>query len=354
MKILQIVPEFGLAGAEIMCENLTNSLIKMGHEVVVVSLYDYHSPITDRLEKNGVKLKYLGKKLGLDIGIIKQLRTVFKQEHPDVIHTHLYILKYCFLASLGMRVRMVHTVHNVAKKENGKLDRIFNGLCFRINKVTPVALTELVKTSILEEYRVDCNKVPIVFNGIPLERCLKKQNYSLGDKIKILHIGRYSDAKNHPELIKAISVLHQSYPNIELHLVGKGLLKEKVAEAISRYDASKYVIEHGTTSNPYEFLYNADIFVLPSKYEGMPMTLIEAMGSALPIVASKVGGIPDMIEDNKEGLLCSPDAEDIAKKIARLIEDQELREDLGRAAYEASKRFSSEKMAKEYEIIYLH
>lgn len=353
MKIIQVMPEFGLAGAEIMCENLTNSLIKRGHEVVVVSLYDYHSPITDRLERNGVKVEFLGKKSGLDIGIIKQLRTVFKQERPHVIHTHLYLLKYCFLASYGMNVRMVHTVHNVAKKENNKLNRLFNGYCFRNNRVTPVALTELVKATIIEEYGLDCNKIPVVFNGISLERCLIKQHYSIGAKIKILHIGRYSDAKNHTELIKAISVLHQTYPNIELHLVGDGVMKNRVSDVISQYNARDFVIEHGTISNSYKYLHEADIFVLPSKYEGMPMTLIEAMGTALPIVASRVGGIPDMIKDNAEGLLCTPDAEDIVKKIRLLIENQDLRTKLGQAAFKAANKFSSERMAKEYEKVYL-
>lgn len=353
MKIIQVMPEFGLAGAETMCENLTNSLIKMGHEVVVISLYDYHSPITERLEAAGVKIEYLGKKPGIDVGIIRKLRKVFKHESPDIIHTHRYLLKYCFVAACGIDVRMVHTVHNVAKKENNRFDRIINGYCFRRKKVTPVALTELVKESILDEYGLKGSDVPVVFNGIPLDRCVKKNGYILGDKIKILHIGRYSDAKNHSELIKAIALLHQNYPNIELHLFGEGVLKDKVKEAICESCASEYVIEHGTTSNPYKYLHESDIFVLPSKYEGMPMTLIEAMGTALPIVASKVGGIPDMIEDNKEGLLCIPNADDILKKIARLIENQDLREILGRAAYEAANKFSSAKMAKEYERIYL-
>lgn len=353
MKIIQVIPEFGLAGAEIMCENLTNSLIKMGHEVLVVSLYDYHSPITDRLEGKGIRVEYLGKKSGLDLSIIKRLRKFFKRERPDIIHTHLYILKYCVIACLGMKVRMVHTIHNVAKQENNKLDRLFNGYCFRKNKVIPVALTRLVKDSILEEYGLEEINVPIVFNGIPLDCCIKKQVYSFGKKIKILHIGRYSDAKNHTELIKAISLLHHIYPNVELHLVGEGNLKDKVKELIYEFNASEYVFEHGTTSNPYRFLHDADIFVLPSKYEGMPMTLIEAMGTALPIVASNVGGIPDMIEDNKEGLLCTPVAGSIVEQLVRLIEDNHLRENLGKAAFESSDKFSSAKMAEEYEKIYL-
>lgn len=352
MKIIQVMPEFGLAGAETMCENLTNALVKKGHKVMVVSLYNYYSPITERLEANGVKIEYLGKKSGLDVSIIKKLRKVFKREVPDVIHTHLYLLKYCFLASYGMNVRLVHTVHNVAKEENNRLDRMINGYCFRHKKVTPVALTDLVKESILDEYGLNAKDVPVVFNGIPLERCVKKLDYMLGERIKILHIGRYSDAKNHPELIKAVASLHQSYPNVELHLIGEGVLKDKVKESIQQCNAGEYVYEHGTTSNPYKYLHESDIFVLPSKYEGMPMTLIEAMGTALPIVASRVGGIPNMIEDNKEGLLCDPNADDIVRALTRLVEDADLRKNLGNAAFKSADRFSADEMAKNYERVY--
>ena len=353
MKIIQVIPAFVLAGAEIMCENLTRSLVKLGHDVVVVSLYDYHSPITERLESVGIKIEFIGKRLGVDVGVIGRLRDVFRRESPDIIHTHLYLLKYCFIASFGMKVGIVHTFHSVAQKENNRIDRMINGFCFKSRKVTPVALTDLVKDSIIDEYGLKANNIPVVFNGIPLSRCKRKTNYFLGDKVKILHIGRYSDEKNHLELIKAIILLHESYPNTELHLVGDGVMKNRVSDVISQYNARDFVIEHGTISNSYKYLHEADIFVLPSKYEGMPMTLIEAMGTALPIVASRVGGIPDMIKDNAEGLLCTPDAEDIVKKIKLLIENQDLRTKLGQAAFKAANKFSSERMAKEYEKVYL-
>ena len=91
MKIIQLMPEFGLAGAETMCENLTCELISRGHDVLVVSLYDYHSAITDRLEKKCVRIVYLGKKPGLNLSVIGKLRRVLKSFNPDIIHTHRYL-----------------------------------------------------------------------------------------------------------------------------------------------------------------------------------------------------------------------------------------------------------------------
>ena len=93
MKIIQVIPMFGLAGAETMCENLTLALINQGHDVKVVSLYDYHSAITDRLEKSNVSISYLGKKKGWDNTIIPKLIRLFRKEKPDIVHSHLYAIK---------------------------------------------------------------------------------------------------------------------------------------------------------------------------------------------------------------------------------------------------------------------
>ena len=94
MKIIQIMPEFGLGGAEIMCENLTYGLKKSGHTVIVVSLFDYHSPITKRMEQNNIDIRYMNKRSGLDLSMIFRLIKLFSKEKPDVIHTHRHVLQY--------------------------------------------------------------------------------------------------------------------------------------------------------------------------------------------------------------------------------------------------------------------
>ena len=104
MKIAQIMPEFGLAGAEIMCENLTYELLNAGHDVVVVSMYDYHSAITERLEQTGVEIRYLGKKPGLDVSMIPKMTKVFLETGIEVVHLCVHPLYYCFPAT---RVLMV-------------------------------------------------------------------------------------------------------------------------------------------------------------------------------------------------------------------------------------------------------
>ena len=101
-------------------------------------------------------------------------------------------------------------------------------------------------------------------------------------------------------------------------------------------------------SNVYPYLHDADIFTLPSIYEGNPMTIIEAMGTGLPIVASRVGGIPDMIHDGESGILVEPEPRAVCDALARMVEDGALRRRLGENAKAQSRQFSAEHMAEDY------
>lgn len=352
MKIFQVLPEFGIGGAEIMAENLTNELIRIGHHVIVISLYNYSSIITDRFESSKIDIRYLGKKAGLDISIIPKLRSIIKQEHPDAIHTHRYVLQYVAPAAFGLNTRIIHTVHSVAQKENTKMARIFNNFIFKLKMAIPVALTEQVKDTIVEVYDIKRERIPVIYNGIPLQKCTQKTDYNFGNNIHLLHVGRYAEPKNHIEMIKAICQLHAFESRIILNLVGEGPLKDDISAIIKSNHAESYIIQHGPTNNVFDHMNKADIFILPSIYEGMPITLIEAMGSGIPILASNVGGIPDMIENAKEGILCTPDAYGIISKIKEMILDKDLREFIGKQAYIASKKFSVEKMAKKYVKLY--
>ena len=151
MKIVQVMPEFGLAGAEIMCENLTYELTKMGHSVTVISMYDYHSSITTRLEKEGIDVRYLAKKPGLDLSMVRKIKKILKETNADVVHTHRYCAQYAVPAAIlaGVKHR-VHTIHNIAQKENGRLARKLNRFFFKHCHVIPVALSELIRESIVK------------------------------------------------------------------------------------------------------------------------------------------------------------------------------------------------------------
>lgn len=353
MKVIQIMPEFGLAGAEIMCENLTMKLAERGIDVVVVSLYDYYSAITDRLEKQGIKVCYLNKRPGLDWRMIAKLYKLFRQEKPDVIHTHLYVMQYAVWAAMLADVKKrVHTVHNIAEKETTAVAQKLNWIFYHFYHVTPVALSKEIQFTVTERYHLPQEKVPVVYNGIDLGRCIVKKSYESNGKLQFLHIGRFVEAKNHFLLIEAFARVYRSNPDTELVLVGAGPLEAKVREKVAEAGLTDSVIFAGIKENVYPCLNEADVFVLPSLYEGMPMTIIEAMGTGLPVVATNVGGIPSMIDTGESGLLVDVDVDALVEAMQRLM-DQKLRRTLGmKARKRAETVFSSDEMCESYCEIY--
>ena len=114
------------------------------------------------------------------------------------------------------------------------------------------------------------------------------------------------------------------------------------------------VLFHGSQSNVYPYLHSADIFLLPSRFEGMPMTIIEAMGTGLPVVASAVGGVPDMLRNGESGILVSQEPRSVADAVEQLLQKESLRKNLGENARADSRQFSAEHMAEAYCNIYTH
>lgn len=351
MKILQVIPYFCFGGAETMCENLTYALKAMGHEVQVVSLYNDRTPIAARMEEAGVQIIYLDKKLGLDVSMVGKLRKIMMQFQPDVVHTHLNIIKYAALAAkLAGVKRCVHTVHNVADKEaESRSQMLINGTYFRLGWSVPVALSPLVKQSILDFYNL--KDAPMVYNGVDLSRCMQKTDYSLHGPT-LIHVGRFNEQKNHECVLAAFQIILKAYPDATLKLLGDGERMEEIKKLAAAMGIAQRVIFVGSTTDVYPYLQEADVFMLPSKYEGMPMTVIEAMGTGLPIVASNVGGLSDMIDDGRSGFLVDVDAKATAEAVLKLLQSQSLRESFGREAKADSNQFSAQTMAEEYLKLY--
>ncbi len=354
MKIVQIIPSFGLGGAEIMCENLVYSLAKQGHLVEIISLYTLRTPISERLEQRGFEILYLGKNRGIDLSMIPKIAKELSKIKPNVIHMHLDTAKYVYPAVKRVKINAVcvYTVHNMADKDSFGLSCKVNKFLFKRNIMHPVALSSIVQESIASFYGLDKTCIPIVYNGIDLNKCIKKNTYDLGEFVKIIHVGRFSEQKNHKGLLLAFSKIHNIFPNSILQLIGEGndrMKMEEYAKSLGIRDKVQFL---GLQSDVYSFLSQADLFVLPSIYEGIPITIIEAMGSGMPIVATAVGGVPDMLEDNKNALLVDIDTESIVNSCVKLLKNKKMRKQLGQNALNASNKFSSDFMAEQYCRVY--
>lgn len=355
LNVLLVMPEFGLAGAETMCESLANELSMDSYiRVTIASLFTFHSAITDRLEQNGIKVYYLGKKRGVDISVVFKLFKIIKDNNINVIHTHRYVMPYAIPAAILGRVAIrVHTVHNIASKELLPAQRKFASLCYKFLSVTPIAISPQVKKTIADEYRLPLGRIPMIFNGSDLSKCIVKTDYGIKDGIlHILHIGRYMEVKNQDLTIKTICLLIKNGFRVECSFIGGGDKEEyyrNIARGLGVNDICHFL---GLQSNVYPYLHEADVFILPSKYEGMPISLIEAMGTGLPIIASNVGGVPDMITNGESGVLIEPNETDLYNAIIQLYTDIRLREKLGKGALKKAQIFSSSQMASNYISVY--
>lgn len=353
MKIMQVIPLLELAGAETMCENLTYELMKMGNDVSVVSLYDYNSKLSERMEKHGVKIYYLKKKEGLDLRTVWELSKIIKKIKPNIIHTHLYALKYAAFASRLAGVKaIVHTVHNIAEKEVSRKEQKLNYLLYKFFGVTPVSLSAEIQKTVMTRYKLSTEKTPVVFNGINIDNCIEKNGKTDKKVINYIHIGRFSKQKNHELLIKSFFKVYEEDKNVRLMLVGCGELESYIYKIIKELGLNDVVSMLGQRTDIYKLLSEADVFVLSSTYEGMPMTIIEAMGTGLPVISTNVGGISSMIEDNRTGILVNADVSELASAMLKM-RDEAYRDSLGKKArIKAKEEFSSKKMAENYLEIY--
>lgn len=353
MKIMQVVPEFRFGGAETMCANLSIELKKRGHEVLVVGLYRYESAITKRLTDSGIEVVFLDKKPGLDPLLVGRLVRLMRSFRPDAVHTHLYAAKYAqFAAILAGVHHRVHTIHNMAQKDGGRADHKLNRILFRHFGVIPVSLSVAIRQTVTALYGIPQEMSPVILNGVPLEKCgSKAENAEFTGRF--IHVGRFSKQKNHEMLIPAFIEAHKTHNQIELFLFGEGELEESCREMVTQRNAQDYIHFCGVTGDVYSQLARADVFLLPSLWEGIPITIIEAMGTGLPIIASRVGGVPDMLEDGVSGLLIDPEPEQLTRAIEALAEDADLRAKLGSQARLRADAFSASTMARAYEQAYM-
>lgn len=365
MQILQITPSLYNGGGEIFAFQLSETLAQHGHHVRLLSVTepDPRSPLIRRLNSAPFEFISLGKKsgTGVDLRIPFGIRASAQTWKPDIIHTHLRALAYSLLLTPESAIKF-HTVHSIASKECSRNTRILYKALFSTGW-QPVAISHTVGKSIQELYNLA--SVPQVDNGVqqPMFNAADAHDLRIELGIKnskrlIVHIGRLIETKNQLALLNAFERIAESNHDVHLALVGNdpviGEPYRRVLEnrcAAMRQHITRRVHMLGVRGDIGNILKIADIFVLCSRYEGLPLTLLEAMSFGLKCVCTKVGGIPDAIDANS-GWLVEPDNEDELVQALQeaLTEKSNHRGKAAHAVFEA--RFSMRRCAEAYETLY--
>ncbi len=218
-----------------------------------------------------------------------------------------------------------------------------------------IAVSNIVKRAVLDETFVPENKVVVIYNGIDDSDFSLNRENRLDGKIQIIYVGRVIKSKGLFVLIKAIK--NMGHKDFVLKIVGDGDDLEKLKAYVVKSGLVECVKFIGRISyqDVRKELFDSDIFVLPSlRVEGFPMTLVEAMFAGLSVIASRMGGISDAIDDKSTGLLIKPnDVKDLREKLEYLLANKEQRLFFGRnARLKAEKEFSIDTMLDKYEKVF--
>jgi glycosyltransferase involved in cell wall biosynthesis len=356
-KIIHIIPTLGVGGAERIVIDIVKNINKREFEATIIVLFSeiYCDEMYKKvIKENNISVTFLNKKQGFDFSIIFKLIKIFKEIRPDVIHTHTFACIYSIFPAIFSRVPLrVHTVHSMAKKELPWYYQKIMYLSYKMFKFVPVAISTNVKKSIMRIYKLQPSKIPQIDNGIELTKYYKKK-YDINKKqIKLVHVGRFQEPKNHRLLIDIFLKVRNTYPDSKLILVGDGELKFDIERKVKYLGLERSVEFTGVVSNVEDYLADADIFVLASIYEGLPLVVIEAMAAGLPVLSTNVGGISELVEDGFNGYLVDINSEEeFVTKLNRLIKDDTLRGEFSINSLEKVKEYDVKKMIKSYEELY--
>ena len=354
-KVMICVPSLGTGGAERFAVDLAVKLDKNKYDVVVVETRAHvNSIFRDVLVDAGIKIENLAEKKY--IKMLKKQILFLKKEKPDIIHANtgaiLHMMIACRLCNVPTRI---YTVHNEAKLFFGQnyIKKILYELAFSFFKFVPVAISPTVKQTMIEEFRSCSEKIPIVRNGVDTVRFYPCQIKNKKNTINIISVGTLYWIKNQELAIKAVCNLHRKGFNISLGMVGDGDDREKLEKMIIDSDAEEYIKIYGRKKNVEDYLREADIYISTSKTEGLPLSILEAMACGLPIVATKVGGVVDIVKNNINGYVVQSDnLNEIEDALEKLVTSEIKRKQYGKESRRISEEWSLNACVKGYEELY--
>ena len=268
----------------------------------------------DRMSNAGARVFLLGKRRRGDVTAVTKLANLIRREHIDLLHLHnapgMFWGTLAQIAS-GTGVPIVRTEHNPYLPE--ELPALFRWVFPRFTKRASrvICVSERVRQSFAERFPELAGEFVEIPNGIRLQdyeklppRAECRAQFKLLPGVKLIGtVGRMVPEKNHKLLIEALFRVRQTVPDVHLAIIGEGDFRDSLAAYAADLDLSEYVSLVKETQKIDSFYGAIDIFCLSSNSEGMPLTLLEALASGVPVVSTEVGGIPEIIESGKTGYL---------------------------------------------------
>ncbi len=314
MKICLVTTGLGVGGAEVQVKNLANEFIERGHEVSIISLTGKNQ-ITGFNQK--VRIVNLHFKKNLKILLLPfYLSKEISKFQPDIVHSHMIHANIVSrISKLFYRIpKLVCTAHS--SSEGGNMVKylyIFTDfLCDVTTNVSEAATFKYIKDNMFKK-----EKTLTVPNGISIQSILKITNNFTkiqNKKHVFIAVGRLTKAKGYDVLLSAVSSLKFINSNFLLLIVGEGEERSEIEDFIKKHNLGENIALLGHREDVLRLVLNADTFTMSSKWEGLPMVLLEAALCKIPIIATDVGGIPELISENGD-IVASGDANALSEKM---------------------------------------
>lgn len=363
VTICQLLLSLELGGAEVLAARIARQL-RDDYRFVFVCL-ETMGRLGEELRADGFPVHVLDKRPGIHWKTIRGLRSLIRQEGIDLVHAHHYgPFFYGAMARLPWgRPPVVLTEHgrhfpDRVQRTHLLVNRLLLGRDDRL-----FGVGDGVRLALIDNEGFPRERVGVIYNGIDtaafgdVGRLRQEARHELQlrpDDFVILQAARLDPIKDHATAIRAMARVATTRSDIRLLLAGEGSSASEIDALIDALDLRSHVLRLGLRADVDRMLAAADVVLLSSVSEGIPLSLIEGMAAGLPVLATSVGGIPEVVEDGRTGLLVpAGDDEALARQILGLAEDPARREQMGHLGRDrASALFCEDRMIGEYDRTY--
>lgn len=358
LTTLSLISSEGYYGAENMLVTLAQNLCRLGCRSIVGVFSDGrfpHTEVGEQARQRGLEVETVTCQRRADWNTVRQIRRLVAKHNVDVLHPHGYKADlYAYAVAWRDRTALVATCHNWPSKvfsmrAYAAIDRL---ILRRFDKV--IGVSE-VPSDRLRRSGVARHKIATIFNGVDVARFegaapTLRRKIAPNDQALVGFVGRLVADKGGAVLLRAAKQVLAVRPKTTFVLVGEGPARNEWEELAAQLEIAKQVTFAGVRDDMPEVYASLDMVVLPSLVESMPMCLLEAMAAGKPVIATRVGAVPKMIDSEQTGLLTETgDVDGLAAAILRLLGDPALASALGEnGRANAVRDFSAAAMARSY------
>ncbi len=366
--IIYVLPHLETGGTQRQMKELLLGLDRERFEPRVVAFSGFGSDYKSEIEATGTPVTILPKRKGGDPRILFRLANIFRKHRPAIVHTlqtagNRYGILAAKMAGIPHRITTELYYFDWEHKYRilDRLDRLVAGLTSVV-----VANSKFVKTELNRALGIPLDKMEVVYNGYDLDfyhraslegetRQAKRRELGLEDGIvSFAIVARLVLVKNHTMLLKAAGLLKEQGHDFRLLIAGDGAQREALEEQARQLDLQRQVTFLGTRSDAAELMGAVDLTLLTSHTESLSNAIIESLLTGRPVLATGVGGNPELIRDGENGFLVpDDDHQALAERMSRFILDPDLAGTMGRRAQEnARNTFSAAKMVDQTCAVY--